>query len=240
VKGPGRAAYLAVKRAVDVLVSGVGLLVTAPVLGLVAAAVRRDLGSPVLFRQRRPGRNGEPFELVKFRTMRSLGSSDGVANDAQRLTPLGRRLRSTSLDEVPTLWNVLRGDMSIVGPRPLLMEYLDLYTPEQRRRHEVRPGITGLAQVRGRNLLSWEEKLAADVEYVDNLGPVLDLRILLATVVTVLRRQGISAPGMATMHPFTGVRATQTGDPDSDGGTDGRPGPAEEAHGVATGRHDAA
>jgi len=229
-----------VKRVVDVLVSGVGLLVASPVLALVAAAVRRDLGDPVLFRQLRPGRNGEPFELVKFRTMRSLGSSDGVANDAERLTTFGRRLRSTSLDEVPALWNVLRGDMSIVGPRPLLMEYLDLYTPEQRRRHEVRPGITGLAQVRGRNLLSWEEKLAADVEYVDNLGPVLDVRILIATVVTVLRRQGISAPGMATMSPFTGVRAGRTGEPEPDGGTGDQPAPAEETRGLVTGRHDAA
>lgn len=199
-----RAAYLRVKRAVDVLVAGAGLLVTAPVTAAVALAVRRDLGSPVLFRQQRPGRDGAPFELVKFRTMRSLGPADGVATDAERLTPFGRWLRSTSLDELPTLWNVLRGDMSLVGPRPLLMEYLPRYTPEQARRHEVRPGITGLAQVRGRNALTWPEKFAADVEYVDHLGPALDARVLLATAVTVLRRQGISAPGVATMHLFTG------------------------------------
>jgi lipopolysaccharide/colanic/teichoic acid biosynthesis glycosyltransferase len=202
----GRALYLPVKRAVDVLVAGLGLLVTAPVMAVVAVAVRRDVGSPVLFRQQRPGRYGEPFELVKFRTMRTLGSTDSVANDAERLTPFGRRLRSTSLDELPTLWNVLRGHMSLVGPRPLLMEYLDRYTPLQARRHEVRPGVTGLAQVRGRNLLSWEEKFASDVEYVDRVGPLLDARILVATLFTVLRRQGISAPDTATMHLFTGSR----------------------------------
>jgi lipopolysaccharide/colanic/teichoic acid biosynthesis glycosyltransferase len=199
-----RLSYAAVKRAVDVLASATGLLVTAPVMAAVAVAVRRDVGSPVLFRQLRPGRHGEPFELVKFRTMRTLGATDGVANDAERLTPFGRWLRSTSLDELPTLWNVLRGDMSLVGPRPLLMEYLDRYTPEQARRHDVRPGITGLAQARGRNLLGWEQKFAADIEYVDNLGPGLDARILVTTLAAVLQRQGISAPGVATMHLFTG------------------------------------
>ena len=198
------AVYPGVKRGVDVAVAGVLLVLSAPVMAVVAAAVRVNLGSPVLFRQQRPGRNGSAFELVKFRTMRSLGPSDGVANDAERLTPFGRRLRSTSLDELPTLWNVLRGDMSLVGPRPLLMEYLDRYTPEQRRRHEVRPGATGLAQVRGRNALTWEQKFAADVEYVDTMSPLVDARILLATLRTVLRREGISAPGMATMHLFTG------------------------------------
>ena len=202
----GRRLYLPVKRAVDVLVAGVGLLVSAPVMAVLAVAVRRDLGSPVLFRQVRPGRHGEPFELVKFRTMRTLGSADSVANDGERLTPFGRWLRSTSLDELPTLWNVLRGDMSLVGPRPLLMEYLERYTPVQARRHEVRPGVTGLAQVRGRNLLSWDEKFAADVEYVDRVGPVMDARILVATLTTVLRRQGISAPDAPTMHLFTGGR----------------------------------
>jgi lipopolysaccharide/colanic/teichoic acid biosynthesis glycosyltransferase len=201
-----RSAYLPVKRAVDVLVSGAALIVSAPVMGVVALAVRRDLGTPVLFRQLRPGRDGVPFELVKFRTMRILGASDGVDTDGERLTRFGRWLRSTSLDELPTLWNVFRGDMSLVGPRPLLMEYLDRYTPEQARRHEVRPGVTGLAQVRGRNALSWEDKFAADVEYVDGIGPAMDARVLLATVTTVLRRHGISAPDAATMHLFTGSR----------------------------------
>ncbi|MGY1831708.1 sugar transferase [Geodermatophilus sp. SYSU D01180] len=202
-----RRLYLPVKRAVDVIVSGVGLVVSAPVMAAVAVAVRRDLGSPVLFRQQRPGRDGRPFELVKFRTMRTLGPDDSVATDGDRLTPFGTWLRSTSLDELPTLWNVFRGDMSLVGPRPLLMEYLDRYTPEQARRHEVRPGVTGLAQVRGRNLLSWEDKFAADVEYVDGLGPRMDARVLLATLRTVLRRQGISATDAPTMHLFTGERA---------------------------------
>jgi lipopolysaccharide/colanic/teichoic acid biosynthesis glycosyltransferase len=200
-----RSVYLRAKRGVDVLVSGLGLVAAAPVMAAVAVAVRHQLGSPVLFRQERPGLDGAPFQLVKFRTMRILGESDSWANDVERLTPFGLWLRSTSLDELPTLWNVLRGDMSLVGPRPLLMEYLERYSPEQRRRHEVRPGITGLAQVRGRNWLTWDEKFAADIEYVDNVGPVLDARILLGTLVKVLRRQGISAPGEATMALFTGT-----------------------------------
>ncbi|WP_456599846.1 sugar transferase [Blastococcus sp. SYSU DS0616] len=201
---PCPSAYLPVKRAIDLVVAGVGLLIGAPVMAAIAVAVRRDVGSPVLFRQERPGRNGEPFELIKFRTMRSLGDAGGVANDAERLTSLGRWLRSTSLDELPTLWNVFRGGMSLVGPRPLLMEYLERYTPEQSRRHEVRPGVTGLAQVRGRNALSWDEKFAADIEYVDNLSPRMDARILAATVAAVLRRKGISAEGVATMPLFQG------------------------------------
>ncbi len=199
-----RGTYVRVKRGIDVLGSGLGLVVTSPLMGVVALAVRRDLGAPVLFRQVRPGLYGEPFELVKFRTMRAGPSPDGTADDSARLTPLGRILRSSSLDELPTLWNVLRGDMSLVGPRPLLMDYLPLYTPEQHRRHEVRPGVTGLAQVRGRNALSWEEKFASDVEYVNRLSPVLDLRIFAATVSAVVRRQGISAPGVETMPMFEG------------------------------------
>jgi lipopolysaccharide/colanic/teichoic acid biosynthesis glycosyltransferase len=191
--------YPVVKRLIDVLVAGLGLVASAPVMGAVAVAVRRDVGSPVLFRQQRPGRGGKPFELIKFRTMK-----DGAGPDAERLTRLGRWLRSSSLDELPTLWNVLTGSMSLVGPRPLRMAYLDLYTTEQARRHEVRPGVTGLAQVRGRNLLSWEEKFAADVEYVDRYGPAMDVKILLATAKAVIRRTGISAEGEATMPAFTG------------------------------------
>ncbi|MGY1752155.1 sugar transferase [Blastococcus sp. SYSU D01042] len=206
-----RSAYPQIKRKVDVVVSAAGLMVTGPIIGLVALAVRRDLGTPVLFRQLRPGLRGEPFELVKFRTMRAPGDTPGVSDDAARLTALGRFLRSTSLDELPTLWNVLRGDMSLVGPRPLLVQYLDRYTVEQRRRHEVRPGITGLAQVRGRNRLTWEEKLALDVAYVDRLGPWLDARITLRTVASVLARQGITAPGSATMPEFLGSGRSQDG-----------------------------
>lgn len=246
-----RQVYRGVKRAVDVLVAGAGLLVSAPVMAAVAIAIRRDLGSPILFRQVRPGLDGQPFELVKFRTMRILGDSDGVHSDAERLTRFGRWLRSTSLDELPTLWNVLRGDMSLVGPRPLLVEYLDRYTPEQFRRHEVRPGVTGLAQVRGRNALSWEEKFAADVEYVDGLGPVMDARILLATLRIVLQRDGISAPGTATMHLFTGTEdvaaARYAADHDADDhdaddhGTDDHDAdePVDE-EAVVSDRHDAA
>lgn len=193
-------AYPVAKRLIDVIVSGFGLLAAAPVMCVVAVAVRRDLGSPVLFRQPRPGRRGKSFELIKFRTMRR-----GSGGDVERMTNLGRFLRSTSLDEVPTLWNVLRGDMSLVGPRPLLPTYLDRYTPEQARRHEVRPGITGLAQVRGRNALTWEEKFEADVEYVDRLSFRLDLSVLVATARTVLLREGISASESETMPEFLGT-----------------------------------
>ncbi|MGY1724537.1 sugar transferase [Blastococcus sp. SYSU DS0533] len=188
----------------DLVVAGVGLLIGAPVMAAIAVAVRRDLGSPVLFRQERPGRNGEPFRLVKFRTMRE---PRGIESDVERMTPLGRTLRSTSLDELPTLWNVLRGEMSLVGPRPLLMRYLERYTPTQMRRHEVRPGITGLAQVRGRNALTWEEKFAADVEYVERLSLRLDLQILGATISAVLTRHGISASDTETMPEFAGQYA---------------------------------
>lgn len=199
-----RPVYDRAKRAADVLVSGVLLAVTAPVQVGVAAMVRHRLGSPVLFRQQRPGRDGVPFELVKFRTMREPGP-DGFQNtDADRLTPLGIVLRSTSLDELPTLWNVFRGDMSMVGPRPLLMSYLDRYTPHEARRHEVRPGVTGLAQVRGRNALSWDERFTADIEYVEKRSFGLDLKILALTVLAVLRRAGVSAPGEATMPEFLG------------------------------------
>lgn len=196
--------YPAVKRAVDVAVAAGALALAAPVLAVVAVAVRRDLGGPVLFRQVRPGRHGRVFELVKFRTMHTTPDA-GPANDEQRLTPLGRWLRSTSLDELPSLWNVLRGEMSLIGPRPLLVEYLAHYDAEQARRHDVRPGMTGLAQVRGRNALSWEDKFASDVEYVDHLGPTMDVRVALATVRTVLSRRDVSAPGGAAENLFTGT-----------------------------------
>jgi lipopolysaccharide/colanic/teichoic acid biosynthesis glycosyltransferase len=185
--------------------SGVGLILLAPVFLGVAAAVRLSLGSPVLFRQTRPGLGGKPFEMLKFRTMRDAHDARGnPLPDAERLTPLGRFLRATSLDELPELVNVLRGEMSLVGPRPLLMEYLPLYTPEQARRHEVRPGITGWAQVNGRNALSWEEKFRLDVWYVDHRSFWLDLRILARTVAKVFAREGISQEGQATMERFRG------------------------------------
>lgn len=194
--------YDRAKRAFDVLLATAGLVLSAPLLGVVALAVRRDIGTPVLFRQQRPGKNGQPFELVKFRTMRSHDASHGISSDADRLTPLGRFLRSTSLDEIPTLRNVVRGDMSLVGPRPLLMHYLDHYTPEQARRHEVRPGVTGLAQTSGRNALSWDEKFAYDVTYVDTRSLLVDARILARTAMAVVTRRGISAAGDATMPEF--------------------------------------
>ena len=185
--------------------AAVGLVALSPVLGAVALLVRTKLGAPVLFRQTRPGLDGEPFEMVKFRTMTDDRGPDGALRpDAERLTPFGRFLRSASLDELPELWNVVRGDMSLVGPRPLLMRYLDRYTPEQARRHEVRPGVTGLAQVYGRNAISWDEKLALDVSYVDRVSLGLDLRILLRTVLQVVRRDGVTAEAHATMPEFRG------------------------------------
>jgi lipopolysaccharide/colanic/teichoic acid biosynthesis glycosyltransferase len=189
------------KRGVDIAVSVVGLVITSPIQIAVAAATRINLGSPVLFRQQRPGKNDRIFELVKFRTMLPVTSQH--ATDEERLTKFGKFLRSTSLDELPSLWNVLRGDMSLVGPRPLLIEYLEHYSPQQARRHEVRPGITGLAQVRGRNEVDWERRFEYDIEYVDNRSIGLDLRILLGTVMTVLKRRGISQEGHATMTKFS-------------------------------------
>ena len=205
-----RRRYDAVKRALDVTVSAVGLVVSAPVQLVTAGVVLRAHGRPVLFRQPRPGRDGVVFELVKFRTMRHPDATH--VTDADRLTSVGRFLRSTSLDELPTLWNVLKGDMSIVGPRPLLVEYLPRYSTDQARRHEVRPGVTGLAQVSGRNGLSWEDKFALDVEYVDNRSLKLDLVILLRTVRSVVRRQGISGEGEATMSVFMGSIPQQVSD----------------------------
>ncbi len=194
------------KRTFDLLATTVGGIVLSPFLLVVAALVRIFLGRPVLFRQRRPGHRGEPFLVYKFRTMTSRTGPDGcLLPDAERLTRLGRVLRSTSIDDLPQLFNILRGEMSLVGPRPLLMQYLDRYSPEQMRRHAVLPGITGWAQVNGRNALTWEEKFRLDVWYVDHWSFWLDMRILLLTLWKVLRREGISQPGHATMEEFKGV-----------------------------------
>jgi lipopolysaccharide/colanic/teichoic acid biosynthesis glycosyltransferase len=197
------------KRLFDTTVAFLAMLVLALPLLVLAWLIRSKLGSPVLFRQVRPGLNGRPFTMVKFRTMTDARGPDGaLLPDAQRLTPFGRFLRASSLDELPELWNVLKGEMSLVGPRPLLMEYLPLYTPEQARRHEVRPGITGWAQVNGRNAISWEDKFKLDVWYVDNRSLWLDVKILWLTVKKVLVRDGISAAGEATMTKFTGSEQT--------------------------------
>jgi lipopolysaccharide/colanic/teichoic acid biosynthesis glycosyltransferase len=199
------AASDAAKRLLDVAAAGAGLLLTSPVLLGAMALVRLRMGSPVLFQQRRPGLGGRPFEVVKLRTMRHEVDGHGrPLPDAERLTALGRFLRGTSIDELPQLWNVLRGDMSLVGPRPLLMEYLPLYSPEQARRHDVRPGITGWAQVNGRNAVSWDERFRMDVWYVDNRTLMLDLKILLLTARKVLVREGVSQPGHATVENFRG------------------------------------
>lgn len=193
------------KRLLDVVISGVALVVLSPVLLVLAIVVRVKLGAPVLFRQERPGLEGRPFTVLKFRSMSSATDANGdPLPDAERLGSFGRGLRSTSLDELPELWNILRGDMSLVGPRPLLMEYLGRYSPEQARRHEVRPGLTGLAQTSGRNALSWPEKFSLDVWYVDNVSFRLDASILWWTVRSVVRRDGIAAEGEATMPPFEG------------------------------------
>jgi lipopolysaccharide/colanic/teichoic acid biosynthesis glycosyltransferase len=191
------------KRLLDVVGAAGGLLLAGVPMALIAVALRVTMGAPVLFRQVRPGRHATPFTILKFRTMRA-----GEGPDVDRITPLGRWLRATSLDELPELWNVLRGDMSLVGPRPLLVEYLDLYSPRQARRHEVRPGLTGLAQVAGRNLVGWEERFELDVRYVETRSLRLDLRIIGQTVAAVLRREGISGEGEATMAPFRGSAPT--------------------------------
>jgi lipopolysaccharide/colanic/teichoic acid biosynthesis glycosyltransferase len=194
------------KRFFDFLAASLALLMLALPLLALAWLIRHKLGSPVLFPQVRPGLQGRPFTMVKFRTMTEERGPDGaLLPDTQRLTPFGRFLRSSSLDELPELWNVMRGDMSLVGPRPLMMEYLPLYTHEQARRHEVRPGITGWAQVKGRNSLGWDEKFKYDVWYVDNISFRLDIRILIATVMLVLRRDGISPSDLEIMPRFTGT-----------------------------------
>tara|TARA_R110000851_G_scaffold155534_1_gene298018 strand:+ start:243 stop:836 length:594 start_codon:yes stop_codon:yes gene_type:complete len=195
------------KRFTDILGAVIGFALLSPVLLVVWAMIRRDMGSPVLFRQTRPGLNGQPFRMVKFRTMRDANDSDGnPLPDSERLTNFGRFLRSSSLDELPELWNVLKGDMSLVGPRPLLMEYLPLYSSEQARRHEVRPGLTGWAQINGRNSVSWGDKFELDVWYVENRNFQLDLKIIWLTIRKVLKRDGISAAGEETMPKFTGNR----------------------------------
>lgn len=202
-----RRAYDVAKRVLDVYLSVVGLVLSLPLQLVVALVVRIVHGSPVLFRQKRPGKDGQVFELMKFRSMRNPDATH--VTDAERLTSLGKFLRATSLDELPTLVNVLKGDMSLVGPRPLLVQYLGRYTPEQARRHEVRPGVTGLAQVRGRNSLEWHEKLALDVEYVDKRSFTLDVCILWETGAAVLLRRGISSDGHATMAEFQGSRSRE-------------------------------
>jgi lipopolysaccharide/colanic/teichoic acid biosynthesis glycosyltransferase len=193
------------KRLFDMLVAALVLLLFSPLLGLLALLVRIKLGSPIFFRQQRPGLHGRPFTLIKFRTMNDKRDAQGnLLPDAGRLTPFGQFLRASSLDELPELWNVLKGEMSLVGPRPLLMQYLPLYTPEQMRRHEVRPGITGWAQVNGRNALTWEEKFALDVWYVDNHTFWLDMKIIFLTLWKIVKRDDINQPGQATMKPFEG------------------------------------
>ena len=196
---------LGLKRVLDVIVAGVGLVMLSPVLLGVAVAVWRDIGRPVLFRQPRTGKDGTAIMVMKFRTMRDAVDVSGrELPDGDRLTPLGIRLRRTSLDELPQLWSVLRGDLSLVGPRPLLVDYLPLYTPHQATRHRVTPGITGWAQIHGRNSVTWERKLALDVEYVERWSLWLDLRILARTALIVFRRHGIATPGHATTPRFTG------------------------------------
>lgn len=193
------------KRTFDFLLSAIFLLLFFPIILFIAWKIRKNLGSPVLFRQTRPGLNGQPFEMVKFRTMKdALDANGNPLPDSERMTPFGDKLRNSSLDELPELWNVLKGEMSLVGPRPLLMQYLPLYSKEQARRHEVRPGVTGWAQINGRNAISWEEKFKLDVWYVDNRSFWLDLRVLLLTVKKVIFKEDISAEGEVTMPPFKG------------------------------------
>ena len=194
------------KRAFDIVASTSALVVLSPVLAITAYKVKKELGSPVLFRQTRPGLHGKPFEMIKFRTMKDATDKEGNAlPDSERLTEFGKKLRASSLDELPELWNVLKGDMSLVGPRPLLMEYLPLYNAEQAKRHNVRPGVTGYAQVNGRNSLSWEDKFKLDTWYVEHQSLWLDMKILLKTVKKVIIKDGISAEGEATMSKFTGT-----------------------------------
>lgn len=202
-----------IKRLLDIFIALLALLLLSPILVMIAFLVRKNLGSPVLFQQERPGLHGRPFKMIKFRTMKDAYSAQGeLLPDSERLTRFGKILRSTSLDELPELWNVLKGEMSIVGPRPLLMEYLPLYTTEQARRHDVRPGITGYAQVNGRNAISWEQKFQLDTWYVDHQSVWLDFKIMLKTIKKVLVRDGIHAEGEVTVSKFTGSQPS-TGQP---------------------------
>ena len=195
------------KRILDIMCSFFGLIFFAPILLILTYLIRKNLGSPVIFSQIRPGLDGKPFKMYKFRSMKDAVDENGVPlPDLERLTPFGQKLRSSSLDELPELWNVLKGDMSLVGPRPLLMEYLPLYTKEQYRRHNLRPGITGWAQVNGRNAISWEDKFILDVWYIDNQSFKLDMKILLLTIKKVFIKEGISASGEVTISKFTGSK----------------------------------
>ncbi|RZG67115.1 sugar transferase [Acinetobacter bouvetii] len=198
------------KRLLDIVIASIALILLSPLYAFVAYKVKTNLGSPVLFRQVRPGLNGKPFEMIKFRTMKDAADAQGnPLPDSERLTPFGKMLRSSSLDEMPELWNVIKGDMSVVGPRPLLMEYLPLYNEEQAKRHNVRPGMTGHAQVNGRNAIGWEEKFKLDTWYVENQSTALDFKIMLKTVQKVIAKEDISAEGEATMTKFTGTKQDQ-------------------------------
>jgi lipopolysaccharide/colanic/teichoic acid biosynthesis glycosyltransferase len=197
-----------IKRLIDIIGSLVGLTISSPIIVIISILIYITMGKPIFFKQVRPGLRGKPFVIYKFRTMLDLRDENGnLLPDERRLTTIGRFLRSTTLDELPEFWNVLKGDMSLVGPRPLLMEYLDRYTPEQARRHEVKPGMTGWAQINGRNAISWEEKFKLDVWYVDNWNVLLDLKIIFLTVLKVLKREGISAEGHVTMPEFKGIKS---------------------------------
>ena len=198
------------KRLLDIIIASIALILLSPLYFYVAHKVKKNLGSPVLFRQVRPGLHGKPFEMIKFRSMKDAVDEQGnPLPDSERLTPFGKMLRSTSLDEMPELWNVIKGDMSIVGPRPLLMEYLPLYNEDQAKRHNVRPGMTGHAQVNGRNAISWEEKFKLDTWYVENQSIWLDFKIMLKTVQKVIAKDDISAEGEATITKFTGTKLGQ-------------------------------
>lgn len=201
------------KRLLDIIIASIALLLLSPLYFYVARKVKKNLGSPILFRQVRPGLNGKPFEMIKFRTMKDAVDTQGnPLPDSERLTPFGKMLRSTSLDEMPELWNVIKGDMSIVGPRPLLTEYLPLYNEEQAKRHNVRPGMTGHAQVNGRNAISWEEKFKLDTWYVENQSTLLDFKIMFKTVHKVLAKDDINEAGEVTMTKFTGSKVNQNND----------------------------